>query len=170
MHHLLPGSTCSEENTYDHNHALQDFEEDSWRSCTQALKAFSDIGKSLVKIKPEWVGKSFCVKVFTGFKTWSLSLCRICPCCCSPCTHQCPSYSSLTGHLVSWPTHLADAQSIWDCQPLFKLQTLWLPATERWSGYGKNHILWSSLEIWPLCAVGFRAVLVLTRYEDRLFQ
>lgn len=97
--HYLQCTICCQhlpapQKTHDLNHSLWDFREDSWRSSTQALKALPSKRKILVKIKLEPAGKSFCVKVLTGFKIW-----RICPRWCSLHTHQWPS-CSLTGQLV----------------------------------------------------------------------
>lgn len=128
-----------------------------------ALKALSDTRNSLDKIKLEWVGKS-CVKVFTGFK-----IRKIWPCCCSPRTHQCPPCSSLTGQLVPWPTHLACAQSIWNCWPLFKLETL--AASNRalkWIWQDPDLVVFHRNMTFVCC--GLQAVLVWTEREERLCQ
>lgn len=168
VHHLLPGFVCSTKYPWSQSFIVR-----LWRRFMKILYPDSEGSfqfKSLVRINLERVGKSCCVKVFIGFKTWNLSLCRIWSWCCSPCTHQGPLCSSLTGQSLPWPTHLEGPQSIWDCQPLFKLETRWLAATEHWNGYGKIHILLSSLEKWPLRSVSFGTVLVLTECEERLFQ
>ena len=99
VHHLLPRSSTNKQTnilTHGYNYPLWDFGEDFRRSCIQALKALSGICGSLVKRKLEHVGKFSCIKDFTGFKAWPLSLCKFWTCYHSADTHHCPSHPSLS--------------------------------------------------------------------------